>query len=273
MREGVSHHLHHLADSPTVAVSRGDGYAVHTAIDQPSDMPDDPVAVDAAILVADRGDGSTAEQSEFRVAGRLECRTGFLSDSLDITECEQPLESILIVHDQQLVNSQIFGEEAIGACNRIRSEFALGNGAHLGPWRERLGDLAVGVAWLDHMPREESQQGSGGVDDRERAEAEALLVDELQNIADVLFGVDADGVLDESMDVVLYPRHFRELFLLSHVVVDEPESAVQRHGDGHARLGDGVHVGGHQRDVQVKSLGQAGVDLALLGEDLRVEGG
>ena len=69
--EGVSHHLHHFADSPAVAVSCGDGYAVHTSINQRSDMPDDSVAVDAAILVADRGDGSTAEQSEFRVAGRL----------------------------------------------------------------------------------------------------------------------------------------------------------------------------------------------------------
>ena len=54
--------------------------------------------------------------------------------------------------------------------------------------------------------------------------------------------------------------------------MDEPEPTVQRHGNSHACLGDGVHVGGHQRDVEVKPLSQSGVYLALLGENLCVEG-
>ena len=85
--------------------------------------------------------------------------------------------------------------------------------------------------------------------------------------------MDTDGILDEPMHVVLHARHLRELLLLGHVVVDEPESAVEGHGDGHAGFGHRVHVGGHQRDIQVQSIGQACVDLALLGKDLRVEGG
>ena len=122
------------------------------------------------------------------------------------------------------------------------------------------------------MPREKAQQCSDGIDHRESAEAEALLLDEFEDIADVLLGVDADGVLDKAMNMVLHARHFRELFFLGHVVVDEPETTVQRHGYGHTCLGDGVHVGGHQRDVEVKPLGQSGVYLALLGENLCVEG-
>ena len=76
------------------------------------------------------------------------------------------------------MNAQVLGEEAVGACDGIRSEFALRDGADLGPRRECLGDLTLGVAWLDHMPREKTQQCSGGIDDRESAEAEALLLDE-----------------------------------------------------------------------------------------------
>ena len=74
------------------------------------------------------------------------------------------------------------------------------------------------------------------------------------------------------MDMVLHARHFRELLFLGHVVVDEPEPTVQRHGDSHACLGDGVHVGGHQRDVEMKTLGQSGIYLALFWENLCVEG-
>ena len=76
------------------------------------------------------------------------------------------------------------------------------------------------------MPWEKTEQGSGGIDHRESAEAEALLFDQLQNIADVLLGVDADGVLDKAMNMVLHARHFRELFFLGHVVVDKPEPTV-----------------------------------------------
>ena len=102
-----------------MSVCRGDGHAVHTAVDERTDMSDNPVAVDAAILVTDRGNGRTAEKSECRVAGRLQGRTGFLGNTLDVAESEQPLESILIVHHQQLVNAQVLGEEAVGAGDGI----------------------------------------------------------------------------------------------------------------------------------------------------------
>ena len=47
----------------------------------------------------------------------------------------------------------------------------------------------------------------------------------------------------------------RGLRLDGHVLVDDADAAFLRHGDGEARLGDGVHGGGHQRQVQADACG------------------
>ena len=53
-------------------------------------------------------------------------------------------------------------------------------------------------------------------------------------------------------------RTWRGLFLGRQVLVDDAHAAVLRHGDGHVALGDGVHGGGDQRDIQADPAGEAG---------------
>ncbi len=55
--------------------------------------------------------------------------------------------------------------------------------------------------------------------------------------------------------------------------MDEAQAAVERHGDGHARFGDRVHVGGNDRDVQVQALGQRGVELRVARQNFRIKRG
>ena len=50
-----------------------------------------------------------------------------------------------------------------------------------------------------------------------------------------------------------------------------PEPAVQRHGDRHGRLGDGVHVGGDDRDAEVQSFRERGLEVRIAREDFRKE--
>ena len=52
--------------------------------------------------------------------------------------------------------------------------------------------------------------------------------------------------------------------------MDHPEPALLRHGDGRPRLGDRVHGGAEERDVEPDATGQLGGDLGLARQEIRV---
>ena len=104
-----------------------------------------------------------------------------------------------------------------------------------------------------------------------RAEGKALLRNQLQHLADQLLGRHFDRLLDQAVDVVLHAADLGKLLPLGHVVMDQPQPAVERHRDGHARLGHRVHVRGDDRDVQVQTLRQGRVELRVAGQDFRVK--
>ena len=60
-------------------------------------------------------------------------------------------------------------------------------------------------------------------------------------------GADGDGVDDHAALGALDFVDFAGLLLDGEVAMDDAEAALLGHGDGHARLGDGVHRGGEQR--------------------------
>ena len=71
--------------------------------------------------------------------------------------------------------------------------------------------------------------------------------------------------------MILHAAHLRELFALRHVVMDEPQPAVQRHGDGHAGFRDRVHVGGDDGDVKLETSGERDVELGVARQHLGVK--
>ncbi|KAI3492777.1 hypothetical protein L1887_42574 [Cichorium endivia] len=87
--------------------------------------------------------------------------------------------------------------------------------------------------------------------DGDAAEAEALL--DLEDVADGGVGVEAEGLGDEAVLVLLDLADDASLLLRAHVVVDDTHAAHEAHCDGHLGLGDRVHgrreEGGVQRDV------------------------
>jgi hypothetical protein len=60
-------------------------------------------------------------------------------------------------------------------------------------------------------------------------------------------GLDGDGVDDHAGLGALDLVDLAGLLLDGEVAVDDAEAALLGHGDGQARLGDGVHGGGHER--------------------------
>ena len=71
--------------------------------------------------------------------------------------------------------------------------------------------------------------------------------------------------------MALHAGDFLHLLLGRHVVVDEAETAVEGHGDGHAGLGDGVHIRGDDRNMEPEGVGEGGGGVGGAGENLGVK--
>ena len=54
--------------------------------------------------------------------------------------------------------------------------------------------------------------------------------------------------------------------------MDDADAALPGDGDGHAVLGDGIHGGADQRDVQMDLAGQAGVQIDVGGQHIAGSG-
>ena len=205
------------------------------------------------------------------VAGRLELRVALLRDALDVAHGEEPAQMVLVVHHQQFVNADVFGEKFVGAGDRILAQFLLRDGVDLGAGRQGLGDLLFGVTRFDDVAGEQADEFAFFIHDRKGAEAEFFLLNQREHVADELVGRDLDGLLDQAVDVVLDAADLGELLAFRHVVMDEAEAAVERHRDGHARFGHRVHVGRNDRDVQVQILRERRVELRVARQDFRIE--
>ena len=79
-------------------------------------------------------------------------------------------------------------------------------------------------------------------------------------------GPERDRVQDHPALAALDPVDLGRLALDGHVLVKHADAAGPRHGDGHVGLGDGVHGGGDERNVQGDGAGEAaaGRDLARM---------
>ena len=80
-------------------------------------------------------------------------------------------------------------------------------------------------------------------------------------------GSDGDGIDHHAAFKALHPAHLLGLFLDAQILVDHAHAAGLGHGDGQARLGDGVHGGGNQGNAQLDRLGEAGAGIDLAGKD------
>ena len=93
---------------------------------------------------------------------------------------------------------------------------------------------------------------------------DAVLTAGLVELLEGGLGVDGDGVGDHARLGALDEVDLIRLVLDREVAVQDADSALAGHRNGHAGLGDGVHGAGEERDPQVEAAGEAGrgVDLA-----------
>jgi len=88
-------------------------------------------------------------------------------------------------------------------------------------------------------------------------------------LGEELAGRDGNRFLDQTVNVILDAADLGKLLALRHVVMDEAEAAVGRHGNGHARFGHRVHVGRNDGDVKAQIFRELGVELRVARKNFR----
>jgi len=73
-----------------------------------------------------------------------------------------------------------------------------------------------------------------------------------------MFGGKIEGICDNTVFGTLYTVYFFCLFLNRHIFVDNTDTALARHGNGHTVLGHGVHACTHQGNVKFDLLCKIG---------------
>lgn len=71
---------------------------------------------------------------------------------------------------------------------------------------------------------------------------------------------DEDGIVDEAILVSLDLADHLGLVIWGAVVMNDTNTALQCHVDGHVVLGDRVHGGGHERGLERDALGDGRIE-------------
>ncbi len=100
----------------------------------------------------------------------------------------------------------------------------------------------------------------------------AVRLHQRQRIRERRVGSDGQRIDHHAGFEFLHLPHLGGLALGVEITMDHADAAGLRHGNRHARLGDGVHCGRDDGDVERDRAGDAGADIDFGGEHLRQAG-
>ena len=238
-------------DAGLVAVGGVDGEGVDAILDELGGAFEE---------VAGGADGTGDAQAALLILAGV----GVLQLLLDVLDGDEALELVGVVDDEELFDAMLV-EDLLGLFERgsYGDGDEVGLGHHVGDGDVGAGDEAEVAVGED--ADELAALGDGDAGDLETAH-------DVEGIGDGALGLDGDGVDDHAGLGALDLVDFAGLLLDGEVAVDDAEASLLGHGDGQARLGDGVHGGGHERGGEGDFRGQAGLGAGLAGNDVRVGG-
>ena len=181
----------------------------------------------------------------------------------DVFDGDESAEFELVVHNQELldlVDLELMEGLVEGGAHRDRHQVLGGHQLPDGP-REVVLEPGVTVG-------DDAGQRAVGVHDGHSGDL--VLSHERFGVAVGGGRRQGDGIDDHPR---LAPFHLADHVGLAFdglVLVDDREAAFAGQGDREGGLGDGVHRGTEQRDVQLDCLGEPGADIRALGKDPRL---
>ena len=237
-----------------MAMRRIDDDDIDAGIDQPLGALE--------TVVADRGRGSDAQAALLVLAGE---RMG--DRLLDVLDGDQTDAAILIVDDQQLLDAMLM-QQALGFvladAFAHRDELSCVISSEIF-WR---GSVAKRTSRLVRMPTSLPGLPLPPPVTTGKPEMPCSFIS-VSASASVASGEMVQRVDHHAGLELLDLPHLRGLPVDIEVAVDNTDAAGLRHGDRHARLGDGIHRGGDDRNVERDFAGQARADIDFGRHDIR----
>ena len=236
-------------DARGVAVGRVDGEGVDTGFDE---------GCGALEIVAGGTDGSGDAEAALGVF----CGVGVLQLLLDVFNGDEAFELILIVDDEKLLHA-VLVEDVFGLFKRG----ADGDGDEVLLGHHGV-DGEIGAGDEAEVAVGEDADELLLLGDRDAGDLEAA--HDFEGGGDGLVGGDGDGVNDHAAFGTLYLVDLARLLIDGEIAVNDAEASLLRHGDGEARLGDGVHGGRHERRIESDVLRQLRGGADLGGNDVGI---
>jgi hypothetical protein len=205
--------------------------------------------------------GPDAEPALLVLAGARE-----IARLLDVLDRDHAAQAPLAVDDQHLLDAVAMQElEHLLARRVLAHGHQLLARRHHPRHRQVELLLEADVAVRDDADHLVAVRGHGQSGD-------ALRPGQREDLADRCIRPDRDGILDDAALVLLDAPDLARLVGGGHVLVHDADAAFLRDRDREAGLGDRVHGGGDEGQVQPYPAGEAGRQVDLARQHLRVRG-
>ena len=208
------------------------------------------------------GDGGRDAQAELLVAivggvlvldEALHVGEGVEADDVPGLVDERQLAHLVGAHD---VVGLLEGGAGLGGDGVLLHHVAQLRGIHRGVAHVGAGDHADEAVFV--------------VEDGEAVEREAEAALLRAEEGDVVVRVEADGLGDEAVEVVLDLRDLGGLGVLFEVLVDHADAAGKGHRDGHRGLGDGVHGRRDERHLHLLTRGELRLERGVVRQEIGI---
>ena len=225
---------------------------VHTCIDQCTCTIQD--------IVGDT-DGGGAKQTTLLITGRV----GILDCLFNILNGDQTGKMTVLIHQRQFFHTVL-----------LQNGFCLfQSGADRGGDQPLLrshhfGDLNVEIGHKPHIAVGDDTHQFAVLADGNTGDLE--FTHQRIGFINKVIGRKEEGLIDNAVLTALYPLNFFRLLLDGHILMNDTDAAFPRHGDRHLAFGNSIHRGTHQRNIQLDLIGEAGIELDCIGQDLALGG-
>jgi len=184
----------------------------------------------------------------------------------DVLDGQQALKTPLFVHDGQLFNP-VLVQEALGLVHRRAGRHGdqpFARGHHVGDGGLKV-LLEAQVAVGQDADQDARRVGDGHA-------RHMVAAHERLGVLELVFGRQREGVADDARLRPFHAVHLLRLLREREVLVDHPQAALLRDGDGQPRLRHRVHGRAQQRDVQADRPGQARAHVRVARKHPRTRG-
>ena len=229
MRKFRLHKLHGFKNFAGVSMSAVDGEDIYLGLGQ---------FLGALQEISGGSNRGTYAQAALRILRSIRILQLFL----DVFDCDQALEVVLVIDHEKFFHAVLvknFFRFFERGSDRDRDEIFLGH---------HLVDGNVEAGFKAQVAVGENSDKLAVV--RNRHSGNLVFAHDLKRIANLVGGMHGDRVDDHAAFRALHLVHFVGLLIDGEVAMDDANPALLGERDRHVRLGDCVHGGAHDGNVQ-----------------------